>query len=61
MFKFDPLVFQVASISKLFWQEYLNNFVDAEAMVEVGESKIIAFPSFTLEVFHRGNGSEAPC
>lgn len=53
MFEFDPLVFQVASISKLFWLEYLNNFVDAEAMVEEGESKIIAFPSFTLEVFHR--------
>lgn len=53
LFEFDPLVFQVASISKLFWQEYLNNFASCQTMVEKGESKVIGFPSFTLEVFHR--------
>lgn len=50
---FEPLVYQVSSISKLFWKEYLSHFDDAQLMVKIGESKIFAFPSFTLEVFHR--------
>lgn len=50
---FEPLVYQVSSISKLFWKEYLSHFEDAQMMVKIGESKIFAFPSFTLEVFHR--------
>ncbi|URD53729.1 hypothetical protein [Chroococcidiopsis sp. CCNUC1] len=53
VYDFEPLVYRVASISKLFWQEYLNYFEDARTMVRVGTSKLFAFPSFTLEVFHR--------
>jgi len=53
LYDFEPLVYRVASISKLFWQEYLNYFEDARTMVKVGTSKLFAFPSFTLEVFHR--------
>ncbi|MBD2309536.1 hypothetical protein H6G17_29280 [Chroococcidiopsis sp. FACHB-1243] len=53
LYDFEPLVYRVASISKLFWQEYLNCFEDARTMVRVGTSKLFAFPSFTLEVFHR--------
>ncbi|PSM49333.1 hypothetical protein C7Y66_10000 [Chroococcidiopsis sp. CCALA 051] len=53
MYDFEPLVYRVASISKLFWQEYLNYFEDARMMLRVGTSKLFAFPSFTLEVFHR--------
>jgi uncharacterized protein with von Willebrand factor type A (vWA) domain len=53
LYDFEPLVYRVASISKLFWQEYLNYFEDARTMVRVGTSKLFAFPSFTLEVFHR--------
>jgi len=51
--EFAPLVYQVSSISKLFWKEYLGHFDDAQLMVKVAQSKIFAFPSFTLEVFHR--------
>lgn len=51
--EFTPLVYQVASISKLFWQEYVNCFEDAQTVLKLGESKLFAFPSFTLEVFHR--------
>jgi hypothetical protein len=50
---FEPLIFQVASISKLLWQEYLNCFEDAQTLIEVGRSKLFSYPSFTLEVFHR--------
>lgn len=53
LYDFEPLVYRVASISKLFWQEYINYFEDARSMVRVGTSKLFAFPSFTLEVFHR--------
>jgi uncharacterized protein with von Willebrand factor type A (vWA) domain len=53
LYDFEPLVYRVASISKLFWQEYINYFEDARTMVRVGTSKLFAFPSFTLEVFHR--------
>jgi len=53
LYEFEPLVHRVASISKLFWQEYINYFEDARTMVRVGTSKLFAFPSFTLEVFHR--------
>jgi len=49
--EFDPLIFQLSSISN-FWKEYLSYFEEAQ-MVKIGESKIFAFPSFTLEVFHR--------
>ena len=51
--KFSPLVYQVASISQLLWKEYLSYFEDAQMMMKIGESKLFAFPSFTLEVFHR--------
>ena len=53
MWHFDPLVYQVASISKLFWKEYISHFEEALSVLKVGESKLFAFPSFTLEVFHR--------
>jgi len=33
------------------WKEYLSYFEEAQMMVKIGESKIFAFPSFTLEVF----------
>lgn len=52
-YNFAPLVYQVASISKLLWQEYVNHFDDASALLRLGESKLFAFPSFALEVFHR--------
>lgn len=50
---FDPLVYKISSISKLFWKEYLSHFEDAQTVVKVGERKIFSFPSFILEVFHR--------
>ncbi len=51
--EFEPLIFQVASISKLLWQEYLNSFEDAQTLIEEGRNKLFAFPSFMLEIFHR--------
>ena len=53
MIDFEPLIFQVASISKLLWQEYLNSFEDAQALMRTGENKLFAFPIFMFEVFHR--------
>lgn len=50
---FDPLVFQIAQVSKLMWCEYIHNFVDAEEMLDYGASKIPGYASFALEVFHR--------
>jgi len=50
--EFDPLIFNSA-VSQTFLEEYLSYFEEAQMMVKIGESKIFAFPSFTLEVFHR--------
>jgi len=32
-------------------EEYLSYFEEAQMMVKIGESKIFAFPSFTLRYF----------
>ncbi len=53
LYELAPLVYQVSSISNLLWREYLGHFEHAQLLVKQGESKIFAFPSFMLEVFHR--------
>jgi uncharacterized protein with von Willebrand factor type A (vWA) domain len=50
---FQLLVYKVASISQLLWTEYLSYFEDAQMVLKDGQTKLFAFPSFMLEVFHR--------
>lgn len=48
-----PLVYRVSKLSKLFWQEYVDVFPEAQRLVANSRSKIYSFPDFALEVFHR--------
>ena len=56
--EFPPLVYEVSSLSRLFWREFAITF-HADELFSKGH-RLPGFPSFTVEIFHRLYYEPAP-
>ncbi|MBW4642414.1 MAG: VWA domain-containing protein [Goleter apudmare HA4340-LM2] len=56
--EFPPFVYEVSSLSRLFWREFAITF-HADELFSLG-ARLPGFPSFTVEIFHRLYYESAP-